>query len=588
MILHALNQYYHRKAVAENSDTAPEGFTWKPIPFVILLDAEGRFQGLETRWNDVKKKEAQRFLLPKEVKKTSGIKSNLLWENSAYLLGINLDGLADEKTALRHQAFIQRIKDAFGSTPEDEGVRAVLAFLEQGDFSAVTAHRTWQDVVAAKAGNFTFQLEDDLCVVAERPAVAARIAETVELVDDASETGLCLVTGTRQPIERLHPAIKGVWGAQSSGANIISFNLDAFRSFGHEQGMNAPVGKSAAFAYTEALNMLLAKGSPQRIQVGDASTVFWGAQKTIAEEVIPTALDDRGDPDVGEIAMKALYSEGPWVNGSYLEPDVQIPLYILGLAPNASRIAVRFWHVGTVGEIAGNIRQHFDDLKIIQPAYEKTGRLGLYRVLTSIAAQGKSENIPPNLAGDTMRAILKNLPYPATLLQAAIRRSRAEQDIPFARAAVLKACLNRLLRNDQITGKDIDVALDEQNNNIGYCLGRLFAVLEKIQEEASPGGGNLATIRDRYYGAASSTPVSVFSNLMKLKNHHLSKIEHRGRVNNLEKLLGQIIDHIGVNGYPAHLKLEDQGRFAIGYYHQRQNFFVKSEKSTPEQKEIAA
>lgn len=585
MILQALNQYYHRKAGAEDSDTAPEGFTRKGIPFVIVLDATGAFRDLCVLWQDAKKKEAKRFLLPKEVKKTSGIKSNLLWENSEYLLGVTVDGKKDDKAALRHQAFIQRISDVFGDTPEDEGVRAVLAFLERGDSAAVTAHANWQDVVAAKGGNFTFQLEDDFCVVAERPAVKARIADSIGESDDSVETGFCLVTGTPQPIERLHPAIKGVWGAQSSGANIISFNLDAFRSFGHEQGMNAPVGKGAAFAYTEALNMLLAKGSTQRIQVGDASTVFWGAENTIAEEVLAHCFDDKGDPDLGQQAIEALY-HAPW-KGHYLAEDQEIPLYILGLAPNAARIAVRFWHVGTVGEIAGNVRQHFDDLKIIRPAYEKTGHLGIYRLLVSVAAQGKSENIPPNLAGDTMRAILKNLPYPATLLQAAIRRSRAEQDIPLARAAVLKACLNRLLRNDEITGKEIAVALDEQNNNIGYCLGRLFAVLEKIQEEASPGGGNLATIRDRYYGAASSTPVAVFSNLMKLKNHHLSKIEHRGRVNNLEKLLGQIIDHIGANGYPAHLKLEDQGRFAIGYYHQRQNFFVKSEKPTSEEKEAA-
>lgn len=584
MILQALNQYYHRKAEDPDSDIAPEGFTWKEIPFVILIAADGTFIDLQVTWQDARKKAAKRYLLPKEVKKTSGIKSNLLWENCEYLLGVTLEGTADDKTALRHQAFVQRIKDVFGEMPDDEAIQAVLAFLNKGGAANVTAHRTWPEVVAAKGGNFTFQLEDDYCTVGERPAVRAQVAASVGTVEEGGEMGLCLVSGTRQPIERLHPSIKGVWGAQMAGANIVSFNEMAYESYNDDrnkkrQGLNAPVGKTAAFAYTEALNILLAKGSTQRIQVGDASTVFWSKEATIAEEILPYVMDDKGNPDLGEQAMKSLYG-APWKGSRYLAEETEIPLYVLGLAPNASRIAVRFWHVEPVGELAGNIRQHFDDLKIVQPGYEKTGMLGIYRLLSSIAAQGKAENIPPNLAGDVMQSILKNLPYPATLLQAALRRNRAEQDVTFVRAALIKACLNRSSQQQEIT-----VALDETSDNIGYCLGRLFAVLEKIQDEANPGLN--ATIRDRYYGAASSTPVAVFSNLMKLKNHHLAKMDNRGRVQNLEKLLGQIVDHLGADGYPAHLSLADQGRFAIGYYHQRQNFFVKSDKQTPAEKEAA-
>jgi CRISPR-associated protein Csd1 len=595
MILQALNQYYHRKAIAEDSNTAPEGFTWKPIPFVILLDVDGGFQGLEIRWTDAKKKIAKSFLLPKEVKRSRNIKANLLWDNNEYLLGVSVDaGRNDDEIPLRHQAFLQRIRDVFGDTPEDEGVRAALAFLERGDFSAVTAHRNWQDVVVAKGGNFTFQLEDDLCVVAERPAVAARIAETVGTVDAEAEPGLCLVTGTRQPIERLHPAIKGVWGAQSSGANIISFNLDAFRSFGHEQGLNAPVGKSAAFAYTEALNMLLAKGSTQRIQVGDASTIFWGAQKTIAEEILPAALEGRvtpDEPDVGEHAIQALYG-APWKD-AYLEPDVQIPLYILGLAPNASRIAVRFWHVGTVGEIAGNVRQHFDDLKIIQPAFEKTGHLGIYRLLASIAAQGKSENIPPNLAGDTMRAILAGSAYPYSLLQNAVMRNKAEQNVTFARAALIKASLNRLLRENRLYGKEMTMPLPEaiipesaDTEPAAYQYGRMFRMFENIQWHAL---GNVnATVKDKYYSSASCNTALVFPMLLDNAQKHLSKIakDKPGLARSLDRKLGELAMRHR-NGFKKSLPMEEQGLFAVGYYHEK---YSKSDQNTseiPEEKEAA-
>jgi CRISPR-associated protein Csd1 len=242
----------------------------------------------------------------------------------------------------------------------------------------------------------------------------------------------------------------------------------------------------------------------------------------------------------------------------------------LGLSPNASRVAVRFWIVDTVAGMATKICRHFEDLRVAHGSKERD-YLSLFRLLASIAVQGKSENIPPNLAGDTVRAVLEGLPYPHTLLQAAVRRIKAEHDITYPRAALIKACLNRYARFRSQQGEEMAMSLDTTNINIGYRLGRLFATLEKIQQEANPKVA--ATIRDKFYGAASSTPVTVFGNLMRLKNHHLAKLESPGRRVNLEKLIGEIISEIG--DFPAHLTLEDQGRFAIGYYHQMQDFFTK-------------
>jgi CRISPR-associated protein Csd1 len=253
--------------------------------------------------------------------------------------------------------------------------------------------------------------------------------------------------------------------------------------------------------------------------------------------------------------------------------------YVLGLSPNAARISIRFWIVDTVAGMAVKIKRHFDDISIVHGHKEKDV-LSLFKLLVCTAAQGKADNIPPKLAGETMRAILEGLPYPQTLIQAVIRRIRAEHDITHPRAALIKAGINRSTRfkNPRIE-EELKMSLDESNTSIGYRLGRLFAVLEKIQQEANPGIN--ATIRDRFYGAASGTPVAVFGNLMRLKNHHLAKLTSTGRRIYFEKLLSSIIDGVEAKvAFPTHLSLEEQGRFAIGYYHQHQNFFVKKQ-ATP-------
>ena len=579
MILQALHDYYARKSADPESGLAQPGFEWKEIPFVIEIDPQGNPVQIEdTREGEGKKKRARAFLVPQGVKRAVNIAANLLWDNAAYVLGVATKG-KPKRVEEQRRSFVTKIESLPAPARNDAGVQAVLRFLRQANTDSLSHWTEWKEVVET-VPNLTFRLQGDMDLVCQRPATveAIRLEQGTTGAD-----GLCLVTGETGEIERLHTAIKGVWGAQTSGANIVSFNLDAFNSYGKTQGANAPVGKNTAFSYTTALNHLLRRDSPQRLQVGDASVVFW-ADRPTDFETLPVDIfgePTKDDPDRNVRAVRSLYTA---IDHGLLENDTgQVRFFALGLAPNAARIAIRFWQHGTVAEMAGRIKQHFDDLEIERsprdPPY-----LSLFRLLVSVATQGKADNIPPNLGGELMRSILAGLPYPQTLLTAAVRRIRAEHEVTHARAALIKACVNRATRySDPAIKEELTMSLDEANTNVGYRLGRLFAVLEKIQEEANPGIN--ATIRDRYYGAASSTPVTVFSTLLKLKNHHLSKLENRGRAVNLEKRVGEIME--GLSDFPAQLPIAGQGRFAIGYYHQRQDFFKTSGSDSSEAKEGA-
>ena len=473
-----------------------------------------------------------------------------------------------DRVADMHRAFLLRIHELSARVDDDPGIRAVIGFLDNLDLSWLETLPEWDDIRATNP-LITFRLQGDLELVCQRPAIIASCSAGSEELD-----GTCLITGKVAPIERLHSAIKGVRGAQTSGANIVSFNLDAFRSYGKDQGANAPVGKPGAFAYTTALNHLLAKGSRQRIQVGDTSTVFWASEPHDLETQIPDIFGEppKDDPDRGADAIRALYASVQ--SGKFAVGSADDQIHVLGLAPNAARIAIRFWETAPALELARRIRQHFDDLTLVRGPKDPE-HPSLFRLLASCAVQGKADNIPPNLGGTVMRSILEGLPYPTTFLTAAVQRCRAEQRVNYLRAAVIKASLLRAARNQDSTGhpreKEILPMLDPDNPDAGYRLGRLFATLEKIQEEASPGLN--ATIRDRYYGAASGTPAAVFPTLMRLKNHHLGKL-NPGRIVNLERIIGEILS--GLSDFPGNLSLPQQGRFALGYYHQRQALFTKA------------
>lgn len=574
MILQALFDYYQRKAV--DPDPARRlpafGLEDKEIPFIIELTADGRPLGItDTRQGDGKKKQARRYQVPKAVKRSSGVAANLLWDTAEYALGVDAKG-KPERVLEQHAAFRQRIGELPEAARQDAGILALDNFYANFGQAALATDPAWPEIVV---GNpvVSFRLHNDGDLICQRPAV---IAGRGDVAEEGSEPAFCLVTGQAASVERLHAVIKGVWGAQSSGATLVSFNLDAFASYNKEQGDNAPVSLLAAFAYTTALNHLLDRNSRQRIQVGDASTVFW-AQKDDAEieEGFAAIFGERDDPDARAEQVRALL--GAVQSGQFDGGRGDQLFYVLGLAPNAARVSVRFWHAAPLHEIARQIRQWFADLKVVRSAKDPEYP-SLFRLLAACAQQGKADNIPPNLGGDIMRAILSGSPFPATWLNAAVSRCRAEQNVTYLRAAAIKACLNRLQRfqPNQSLDKELSDMLDLENTSPAYRLGRLFAALEKIQEEASPGLN--ATIRERYYGAASSTPVAVFTTLLRLKNHHLAKLGNRGRAVNFERLLGEIMG--GFNDFPKHLNLQEQGRFALGYYHQRQDFFSKS-ASTP-------
>lgn len=587
MILQALDAYYRRKqADPDPAKRLPaEGLEYKEIPFVLEIDADGELLDVtDTRRIEGKKKIGQRFLVPQGVKKTSGVAANLFWDNAEYVLGIpdskkfeesgkkNKEGEYRQRLLKMRSAFRRKIAELPVRAQEDAGVRAALAFLDRLELSALERFPVFADIQASNP-ILSFRLHGDLGLVCQRDAVVDLATAACDAVSD----GICLVRGEAAAIERLHPAIKGVWDAQTSGANIVSFNLDAFNSYGKSKGANAPMGKAAVFAYTTALNYLLARDSRQRIQVGDASTVFWAEEANDLENAIPDLFGDppKDDPDRNVRAVEALYSAVQ--SGKFSEGGPETRFHVLGLAPNAARISIRFWETATAAELAKRIKQHFDDIEVVHAEFEPR-YLSLFRLLTSVALLNKVDNIPPNLGGEVMRAILEGLPYPAQLLNLAVVRCRAEQKPTYARAAAIKASLNRLNRSRKTHEKEFLPMLDPTNANPAYRLGRLFATLEKIQEEASPGLN--ATIRDRYFGAASSTPISVFTTLLRLKNHHLGKLSP-GRATQMEKLTGEILSEL--SDFPKHLPLPDQGRFALGYYHQRQAFFTKSEPKNQEE-----
>ncbi|MBI4824797.1 MAG: type I-C CRISPR-associated protein Cas8c/Csd1 [Nitrospirae bacterium] len=587
MILQALYNYYDRM-----KDVLPsEGFEQKEIPFLIIINQEGEFINLQdTRTPFGKRLIARKFVVPKEHSrsgKNAWQAANLLWDHYGYVLeNPKSDTDKDKEMAKKqHGTFMSQVQTLVKTFPEDLELQAVRQFYAGEYYKKVFDHPLWQDCKKINGCNLSFQISGEDRLICQNENVCSFVSKTIEIESDDNDDipvtsdveGICMITGKRASIARLHPRTP-IAGAKSN-AKIVSFQKNmGFDSYGKQQSYNAPVSKQAAFAYTTALNYMLAKDSRQKIYVGDTTTVFWAEKKHEIEDWFTDIFGEpaKGDSDQDNASIRALFES--MKTGA---PPVAWNLnqfYVLGLSPNAARIAIRFWYAGTVAEVATNILQHFKDISI-EHAPHFSEYLSLFRLLKSTALLEKPENIQPNLAGDFMRAILAGTPYPATLLSSAVRRIRAEHEITYPRASLIKAVLvrnARFYKTEQT--KEVGMSLDTSNTNIGYRLGRLFAVLEKIQEEAIEGIN--ATIRDKFYSSASSTPVTSFPHLMKLKNHHLSKLDNRGRAVNLDKLVGEIVDGIQAETcFPGYLSLDDQGCFAIGYYHQRQDLFKKKDNS---------
>jgi CRISPR-associated protein Csd1 len=589
VILQALVEYYDRRC--SSSDPArrlpSSGLEHKAIPFVIELAPDGRVQQLrDTRQIDGKRLVAQTFLVPQGEKKTSGVKANLLWDSAEYVIGLTRERKSQTGPSPA-QAFRARIEALPDEAKADPGLRAVLTSLDRGDWTLLRSHPAWPEITESNPV-MTFALTDDAGeLVCQRPAIVRASFESE--ADVAAAKGWCLVDGQQAAVARLHPSIKGVRDAQTSGANIVSFNARAFESYGktERQGENAPMGERSVFAYTTALNALLARGSPTKVQIGDATTVFWADREDGLDAELAAAFGD--DPDVHVDSIRKRL-DGLRAGTLGVE-DGQRRFFVLGLAPNASRIAVRYWFHERFEQLAPRVLQHFEDLRIVRQSDKDAATPAMYWLLRSIAPQGKAENVPPRLAGEWMRAILEGADYPPALLNAAVNRCRAEQasdafagNVPYLRAAILKACVNRRYRRTYggptIDHQFIREELDMNQTDPAYRLGRLFAALERIQSAAQPGIN--ATIRDRYYGAASSTPGAVFPTLMRLKNAHLKKLPP-AQETRFEKLIGEIcgsLEQPALADFPRQLDLHAQGLFALGYYHQRQSLFTRKDAAT--------
>ena len=580
MILHALTRYYQRKA-ASDGNVAPEGFENKEIPFVIVLDKAGKFIQLEdTREQQGKKKIGRKFLVPKGLGR-AGSKSyevsNTLWDHYGYVLAHPKED--DEKSDIlaqnQHKSFIAKVDELKQALPDDVGIQAVSAFLAQADeVIKVRQAEGWQECAKIKGCNLSFRLVDEpVALVCQSKAVQAYLAAAKAEVSDGIQEGICLVTGKKTTIARLHNAVKGV---NAKPSPFTSVNLAAFESYGKQQGFIFPVGEQTMFEYTTALNMLL--DGENRFRIGEVSVVCWSEKPTPLESKVALRIYGGGkdNPDAHIDEVKALYKS--LHNGKYMEPNGKDKFYLLGLSPNSARIVVRFWHETTVAALSENIARWYDDLQIVRG--EKSiypEFMPLIRLLCGLVLDGKAENLPPDLIANVTQSALANRPLPVGLLQIALRRNKAEQKITYGRAALIKAYLNRAIRSGSLKNtKELSMSLDRERNDIGYVLGRLFAVLEKTQSEANPSLN--ATIGDRYFGSASSTPIAVFGTLMRLSPHHLSKLEYEGRAVHLKWEIGQILDKC--QKFPNHLNLEQQGLFAIGYYHETQFLFTKDALKT--------
>ena len=567
MILKALYDYYHR-----SGNLPQRGMELKEIGFLLVIDARGEFVRFEDRRID--NKHAQEFLVKKSVGRTSAPKANYLYDNSAYVFGYSDKG--EDIGITCFNTFKEAIENIFQAYPDNSDIKAVHAFYQKDReiiINRVKEDPLWNEItnnLSKKYSFFSFIIEGDTSIVAEK----------VELLGLSNEEeviyNICSVTGNRVPVSRLHTTIKLT---KDTGA-LVSFQKSCgYDSYGKMQAYNASIGEEAEFAYTTALNYLLRSDSRNKFLIGNRTFVFWSSKDNEAgrqaEECIwemfsfSDTKDD--DPNKGIEQVRKVFKS---IYSGTLKTSLDDKFYILGLAPNSARIAVTYWAEIPLVEFAERISRHFDDMEIVDGRKEPKPYSGLRSMLASITLGGKASDVTPNLPEAVVKSIFQGLPYPQPLFASCIRRIRAESSdkdkkaISITRAAIIKAYLNRLNNNKQ----NITVMLDKENTNQGYLCGRLFAVLDKIQGDAN----GQHSIKERYMNAASSTPAAVFATILNLSAHHSEKL-NEGRKIFFEKVKQEIFAKMDANGFPAHLDLQDQGRFFVGYYHQLQSFYMKNE-----------
>lgn len=599
MLINALCNYYDRLLENPESGVSMPNFSKAKISHEIVLNVFGEIVNvIDLRVEENHKLYPRELDVPEQVKRSSGILPNFICENSTYALGIDKKGKPERaKVAFyAYRDFNIKLLESI----DDEGAKAFVSYLKQWDPSKCMEHPVVRQYIEDLMGGsfFVFRLIGDSMYIHQRDEVIS-VWQAYKSGSASSIIGQCLVTGETGPIARLHPNIKGVTGAQSSGASIISFNLKSSESYGKEQGLNAPVSEKAAFAYTTALNYLL-KSEKHRIRIGDTTTVFW-AEKTscsLEEDLLSGLINIESGKDEGQVdseqkkidprtnrLVKDILTrakQGQPLFKGMTEIDPEAEFYILGLSPNNSRLSIRFWYVDTFGSLVEKISMHYSNMEIVKPEYEQE-YIPLWRILKEIAPLGDMNRLSPLLAGALMRSIITGAAYPQSIYTGMLSRIRSENEdrkdnkgkkdkINAVRAAVLKACIVRKAQFYNKSKKEVvSVSLDTKSESKGYRLGRLFALLEKAQQDANPGIN--ATIKDRYFGAASATPGAVFPQLMRLSQHHISKSDF-GFIS--DKRIEEVME--GIDSFPTHLNLDEQGMFMIGYYHQRHALYQKNEE----------
>lgn len=575
MILQALTNYY--EAQAEKGKIARPGWANVKVSWAVELAEDGKVVGvlpLLYMPTGGKKLIPSEKLMPAPVKRSSGVLPNFLWDNSSYIFGIDNKGKPErsEECFLTAKALHLKLLDSVSSP----AAMAVKSFYTNWDckkadrITAIAENR--EELISG--GNITFFF--DGAFVVEDPEVQHAWQKHF---DQAAEGELqqCLITGEYTVPESIHPAIKNVRDAQSSGAALVSFNAPAFCSYGKEQNENAPVSKYAAFAYTSALNQLLADRSHVKV-IGNTTVVYWAEDaedqyQDAFSALLEGASDDVTNDDLDALMESVANGKEYYYDGLPVRPDNEF--YILGISPNASRLSVRFFYHSSFGKIVRNLKRHYDDIFIIEDGRNKWKSMPLWALLRETVNQKSSDKKPlPQLAGRVMESMISGGRYPETVLNQTILRIRAEKDITRGRAGIIKAYLIRNSENlaDKKSIWEVAcVSLKEESQYTPYVLGRLFAVLEGVQQAANPGIN--ATIKDRYFNSACATPAVVFPILMKLSNSHLKKLE-TGKVVFWSKQIGDLTNKLP-DSFPTHLSLQEQGTFILGYYHQTQKRFEK-------------
>ena len=576
MILQALVRCY--EDLAAKGKIAEYGWSPAKISYVLEINENGNL--LQTTCIKVEDKRGrktvmlpQNIKLPAAVKRSSGIVPNFLWDNSAYILGIDGKGNAErakncfEACRQLHEKLLKEI-----DIPE---VKALLRFFEKWDVASAKTHpaiaENYEDIIAS--ANLLFEFNGRY--LHENESIKNAWTKYYQGTEGKAE-GICLVTGDRAPVAVLHPSIKGIAGAQSSGASLVSFNAPAFCSYGQEQGFNASTSEYAAFAYGAALNYLISEKS-HSYQVGDTAILCWadGGEEIYSDFMgyymfgndLPYA-----EEETTEMLKKLL--EGKRIEFDETKIDLDKPFYILGISPNVARLSVRFFLQNSFGNILRNVNEHYERLKIHKSAKDPFENLPIWRILKETVNQNAKEKAPSQeLTGEVLRAVLTNSRYPATLLNGVVLRIRAEHEVNRGRMAIIKAYYLKNT-NPDVPEEVLRVSLNKESTSVPYQLGRLFSVLEAIQLKASNYEIN-TTIKDKYFNSASATPAVVFPGLVNLAQKHLKKIKGK----QYEEQLCEIFEKLGET-YPQRLNLPQQGAFQLGYYHQT---MVRDERKKEEE-----